>query len=97
MSTWTTNYRIPVQEWRQADEQHRDTLITGTERRVRVALRGAVDHDVEVSTWWSYAIPGTDPTASPYHVHGETSVQWTPGEDVPETAAELICRGRTVT
>ena len=98
MGGWTTHYRIPVQEWRQADERHRDALITGAEQRVRVALRGAAaDPDVEVSTFWQYVTPGSDPTASEFHVHGNTVTAWTPGEDVPEAAAELLCRGRTVT
>jgi hypothetical protein len=97
MGSWTTHYRIPAQEYRQADEPRRDELITGTEQRVRTVLRSAADHDVEISTWWRYVIPGIDPTASEFHVHGETSVQWAPGEDVPEAAAELVCRGRTVT
>lgn len=97
MSSWTTHYRIPAQEYRQADEARRDELITGTEQRVRAALRGAADRDVEITTAWRYVIPGSDPTASEFHEHGETSVTWTPGrEDVPEAAAELVCRGRTV-
>lgn len=97
MGSWTTHLRIPAQQWRQADRAHRDALITGTEQRVRTTLRAATDHDTEVSTWWAYVLPGSDPTASPFHVHGEAQVQWAPGEDVPEAAAELLCRGRTVT
>jgi hypothetical protein len=97
VGTWTTHYRIPAQEYRQADQPRRDELITGTERRVRSALRGATDHDVEITMWWGAVIPGSDPTASEFHVHGNVTVGWTPGEDVPEAAAELVCRGRTVT
>jgi hypothetical protein len=97
MSGWTTHCRIPAQQYRQADQAHRDALITGTEQRVRTTLRAATDHDTEVTTGWAYVIPSSDPTASEFHLHGETSVQWTPGQDVPETAAELRCRGRTVT
>lgn len=97
MGSWTTHCRIPAQQWRQADEQRRDELITGTDRRVRTTLKGATDHDVEVHTWWSYTIPGKDPTASEFHVNGPRVIGWTPGEDVPEAAAELLCRGRTVT
>ena len=47
--------------------------------------------------WWAYVIPGSDPTASEFHVRGNTVITWAPGEDVPEAAAELVCRGRTVT
>ena len=97
MSSWMTNVRIPVQEWRQADEQRRDELIYAADRRVRVTLKSATDHDVEVTTWWAYVIPGSDPTASEFHVNGPTVTAWTPSEDVPEAAAELLCRGRTVT
>lgn len=98
MGSWTTHCRIPAQEYRQGDEARRDALITGAERRVRIALRSAADHDdVEITTAWRYVLPGSDPTASEFHVHGETSVGWIPGEDVPDAAAELVCRGRTVT
>lgn len=97
MGSWTTHCRIPAQEYRQADTERRETLITKTERRVRTTLRGAVDHDIEVVTGWHASVPGADPTASEFHVNGPRSIDWNPGEDVPEAAAELICRGRTVT
>jgi hypothetical protein len=97
MSSWTTHCRIPAQEYRQADEQRREELITTTERRVRTTLRGALDHDVEIATGWHASVVGTDPTASEFHVNGPRAVDWTPGQDVPDAAAELVCRGRTVT
>ena len=98
MGTWTTHYRIDAQHYRAADPPHLEELITGTEQRVRTALRGAAaDPDVEVTIAWQAAIPGSDPTASEFHVHGDTSVQWVPGDELPEAAAELVCRGRTVT
>ena len=98
MGSWTTHYRIPAQEYRQGDADRREEIITRTEQRVRTVLRGAAtDPDIEITIAWQAAIPGSDPTASEFHVHGETSVLWAPGEDVPEAAAELVCRGRTVT
>lgn len=98
MGSWTTHYRIDATHYRAADEARRDELITETERRVRVALRGAAgDPDVVITTGWQASIPGSDPTASHFHVNGDRVNAWTPGEDVPEDAAELVCRGRTVT
>jgi len=98
MGTWTTHYRIDATHYRAADEARRDELVTETERRVRTALRGAAaDPDVEITMYWRVVIPGSDPTASEFHVHGDTMSTWAPGEDVPRAAAELVCRGRTVT
>jgi len=98
MGSWTTHYRIDAAHYRAADEARRDELITETERRIRTVLRGAAaDPDVEITVFWAASIVGTDPTASEFHVNGPRSVDWTPGQDVPGAAAELVCRGRTVT
>ena len=96
MGAWTTNVRIGVGEYQTSHAPDEELAIA--ERRVRTALLGAAaDPDITVAVGWQSVIPGTDRTASPFHVNGDTYLAWSPGEDIPDRATELVCRGRTVT
>jgi hypothetical protein len=102
MGVWTTHVRIPVADWRESPDVNE--LIINTEHKVRSALRGAAgDPEVDTQLWWHAIIPGQDPTAhegstdaAPYG-RGETMVTWRPGEQLPNGAELITCRGRAVT
>jgi hypothetical protein len=102
MGTYTTHVRIPVDQWRESLDT--DALATHTERKVRTTLRGAqADPEAEVKIWWYVIIPGQDPTAhegstedAPYG-RGEVSMNWQPGEPIPDGTGEIVCRGHSVT
>lgn len=96
MGTWTTNVRIGVGEYRTSRAP--DELIAAAERRVRRALLGATDPDAEIVMGWQTVIPADGRVrAAGEHRPGDTHQAWTPGEDIPDTATELVCRGRAVT
>lgn len=98
MSTYTTQELINVSYYRRA--MHPAKLIEEVEQRVRRTLEGAPAPDGDLLTpagdvrvGWLARIPG-DP--DPHTGRATCWESWTPGEEIPEGADELSCRGRRI-